>query len=346
MDKIIVQNNVLVNILRQHLKGRVRSSINFTCDEDFVRVQSSNDFVLDTLMPCTYRGNKPESFSVLITGAVDLLRSDDGSTEITRLGDVVMFDQGDISIPFDISYDERIEVSFDSLKQAGRIGGGDVQAITRGFRNLTNISKSLEVGYPPIVVSSGYVYCIYSNIIFIGGVPMSLPDFEIPYNTFSNFSKNLSGSTINVFYDDNSKVIVFQVGSTSSATSTYKKPNLEMISAIQNRMAELSPIGTFDVSVITKLELLYKCFPKESVTLSFYVDNTLGIMFNVTDGKSVRAGTKDLETVCNIAISTAQFDGLYKTFNGTSRVEVLKGRDILCLKGVGNKTLIVSGMTF
>lgn len=253
MQEVIVQNKLLLSTLKKHLKGRVRCSVNLTFMDTFIKVQSSNDFILDTVLPCVYTSkDKPKDFSIMVTGVIDLLKSDDGKTTITKYEDVVIFNQGDISIPFDVSFDERIELKLESIENSGKIGSSDIQSISRGFRHLSNMSKSLEVGVPPVIVSYGKAYCAYSNIISISNVSMVLPDLEIPYNTFNNFSKNLNSSNINVLYDKDSKIIMFQLGNDSSATTNYKIPNLEFINSINNKINELKSIGTFNVSILPK----------------------------------------------------------------------------------------------
>lgn len=343
-----IRNDVLTSVLEKHLKGKTRESVNLTFTPDIIKVQSSSDFVLDTYITGEYDNNMVgKSFSIIINNAIQLLKSGKDFTTITPHGDnVVIFEQEDVSIPFNTSYDERIVMSYQSLQRQGKIAVQDFSSIVKGFRNLVNISKTLEVGVPPVIITSGKVYCIYSNTIFINTVPMMFPDLEIPYNTFSSLSKNLSGSSIVLSYDPSKKIILFEIGTESAATVVYKKPNLELIASIEQKISELQFIGNFNISVISSLELLFKCFPREVVTLSMYEDETLGVMFSIADGKSIKAGTKDLMTKCNISISTTQFDALYKTFKETSKVEVYKGRDIICFKGMDNKTLLLSGMTF
>jgi hypothetical protein len=343
-----IQNDILTSTLEKHLKGKTKESVNFTFTPDVIKVQSSSDFVFDTYIQGEYTNDMVgKSFSIMINNSIQLLKSGKEFTTITRHGDeIVVLDQGNISIPFNTAYDERMDMTYSDLQRQGKIGVQDFSTITRGFRNLINLSKTLEVGIPPVIITSGKVYCIYSNTIFIGRVPMEFPDLEIPYNTFNSLSKNLSGSSIILSYDQTKKVILLQVGTESSATAIYKRPNLELLTSIEQKINSLGYIGTFDISSISTLELLFKCFPKETVTLSMYEDSTLGILFSMANGKSIQAGTKSLLTKCNISISTTQFDAMYKTFKETSKVEVYQGRDIICLKSASNRTLLLSGMTF
>lgn len=343
-----IQNDILVKTLQQHLKGKTREAVNFTYTADLIKVQSSSDFILDTYIIGEYPNELVgTSFSIVITNAIQLLRDDKGITTITQHGgEVVIFEQEDITIPFNIAYDERIEIEWKSIEKPGKVSVREFHDISKGFRNLINISKSLEVGVPPIMIISGKVYCVYSNTIFIGNIPMVFPDLEIPYNTFNNLSKSISGSSVNLLVDSIKKIMLMQIGIESAATTTYKKPNLEIITSIEKRISELTYVGNININIMSTLELLFKCFPKETVTLSVYEDDTLGIMFSVTNGRSIRAGVKDMLTKFNISINTTQFDSIFKTFKEASNVDVYKGRDIVCLKGLNNKTLLLSGMTF
>lgn len=343
-----IRNDILTSVLEKHLKGKVRESVNLTFTPDIIKMQSSSDFILDTFIPGDYDNSMVgKSFSIIINNAIQLLKSNKEFTTVTLHGeDVVVFDQGNVSIPFNTSYDERMNMTYESLQRQGKIAVQDFNSIVKGFRNLVNISKTLEVGMPPVIITSGKVYCIYSNTIYINSVPMMFPDLEIPYNTFNSLSKNLSGSSIILSYDPFKKVVLFEIGTESAATVIYKKPNMELVSSIEQKMSELQFIGNFNITSINTLELLFKCFPREVVTISFYEDETVGVMFSIADGKSIKAGNKDIMSKCNISISTTQFDALYKTFKETSRVEVYQGRDIICLKGTDNKTLLLSGMTF
>lgn len=343
-----IDNATLVTTLSQHLKGKTREAVNFEFHADMIKVQSSSDFILDTQIQGTYGPDMiGTSFSILINNVIQLLSVGEGETTITRHGEeIVMFEQDNITVPFNIAYDERIDIEWKSVDLPGKVTSRDFLEITKGFRNLVNISKSLEVGVPPILISSGKVYCIYSNTIYMGTVPIIFPDLEIPYNTFNNLTKSITGTEVNLLVDSVKKLLLIQVNAGNAATTTYKKPNLEHIKAVENKLTEMESIGSIDITILSELELLFKCFPKDTVTLSIYKDNTVGVSFSVSNGRNIRAGNKDLDTLANIVISTTQFDTIYKTFKGTSSVEVSKGRDVICLKGLGNKQLMISGMTF
>lgn len=343
-----IKSALLVKTLLQHLKSKTSISVNFTFTPDIIKVQSSGEFIFDTFITGDYTNDMTKSaISIQITNAVQLLQADDGFTTITPIGDgVVVFDQDKISIPFLTTYDERIDISFSDVERQGKVSVSDITSITSRFRNLVNISKSLDVGVPPIVITGSQVYCLYSNSMYIENVPVCLPDMEVPYNTFSNLSRNLTGSSVNVLTDSGKKILMFQVGNESLAMTTYKRPNMELISSLEAKLTELSYLGDIDISIIRTLENLFKCFPRESVTLTTYEDNTLGIMFSVASGKSVRAGTKDIMSTFNIVINTTQFDALYRVFKESPRVEISYGRDIVCFKGTSGKRLVLSGMTF
>lgn len=343
-----IQNDVLVKTLLQHLKSKSKVSVNFTFTPDYINVQSSDEYIFDTIIKGEYsRDMVGTSFSVIITNAIQLLKIDSGVTKIIKHGDeVVVFEQEEISMPFNTSYDERINISLDSLDNQGRITLVELSSVLKGFKGLINTSKSLEVGIPPVIISSGKVYCIYSNTIHIDSTSLVFPDMEIPYNTYNNLSKNVIGSPINILTDTIKKVIIVQVANESMSTTSYKKPNLELIASIENKINELSYVGSYNIKIIQGLEHLFKCFPREVITLSTYKDGTIGIRLSVSSGKTVKAGIKDIETTSNINISTTQFDALYKTFKENYTVDIYQGRDIICIKGMKEKTLILSGMTF
>lgn len=340
----IIDSSILIPTLRSHLKSRVRSSVNFTFTEELIKIQSSNDFIFDTFLKGEYDDEMINTqFTVIIENSINLL-SEEGNTEIKRNGDIIVFEQEDVSIPFNIAYDERVEPRYKSISECGKVSIKDISSIVRGHKSLLNISKILEVGQPPITIRSGKSYVFYSNTILIEDVPMSIPDMEIPYNTFNSLYRTLTGSYVELIDDNISKLIIFKNSINSSSILNYKSPNHEHINAINSRIHDLEYLGEFKINVIDKLEMIYKCFNKEKLTLSFYEDNTLGVLFSVADGKTIKAGCKDIKTLFNISINTAQFDSLYRIFNGVSKLEVLAGRDIVCLRN--NKTLILSGMTF
>lgn len=344
----VIDNDVLINTLTQHLKGRSKSSVNFTFLPDSIRIQSSNDFIHDTMIKGEYSNDMiKEPFSVMINNALLLLSNTKGSTTIRKANeDVVVFEQKSITIPFSTTPDERIEIQFSNLEEQGKVSVRDFTSISQWFRNLINVSKSLDVGMPPVMVVSGKVYCMYSNTILICDVPLNIPDVEIPYNTFNNLSKSLDGSSVIVLIDKEKMLMLVQSSNDSLDTISYKKPNYDLVTSIEQKILEFKFLGECNISVIGGLELLFKCFPKETLTLSVYDDNTVGVMFSLANGQTVKAGIKNNSTIFNIVISTTQFDAVFKTFKNIVSVEIYTGSDIVCLKGSSNKTLILSGMSF
>lgn len=346
---VTIQNNVIVDVLGQHLGGRVRSAVNFTFkSRDRVQVQSSNDFVLDTIVKCDASDDMVgTSFTVLIDKAIGLLSCDEeGFTVVSNLGDRILFDHGDISIPFPVAFDERVDLKLDSLEMCGSVNCKDLVEITRNFKRLLNISKSLEKGVPSVIVSSGRSFCLYSNTMLIDNAPMALPDFEIPYNTFSNITKNLTGSKVEVYIDSSKKILAFVCGNDNVLLTTYKTPNLDTIKAIDAKIWTLKSIGSFGLDNLKAMELAYKCFTKETLTMSFYDDHTIGFALSLSDGKNIRAGIKDKRSLSNIVISTAQLDSFYKVFSLSTKIDVMYDRDVMCFESAKGAKLLLSGMTF
>lgn len=342
------KNEVIIPLLRQHMKGKTKESINFYFEHDTTRIQSSSTFIFDTIVPNTseheYIGKQ---FSIMFTTALQMLRDEHGITRLDKRGeDIIVVEQDNISIPFSASPEERIEISFSGVDELGKVPSYEFVNITRRARSMLSMSKSLDAGVSPIIVSSGSSYCAYSNVICVKPVNMVLPDVEIPYNTFSNLSKNLGSLPVKLYVDTTKRILLVETNDNAVAMLTYKKPNYDFLMAIDSRMNELESIGIFDITAFEPLDNLQKSFPNESITLSMYNDSTVGAIFSIGDGKSIRAGVKSLDTILNVVLSTTQFDVVYRMFKGTSKVEVSKGRDLVCFKGTDKTTLLLSGMTF
>lgn len=343
-----VDNKDLINNLTKHLSGKSKCSVNFTIEKDFIKLQSSNEFILDTILQGTYEDKFiGGSFTVVINNSIELLRSDKGShTIINFMGDRVFFDQGDIVIPFSVAYDSRIDVKFSNLQDCGSVSTDVLSSVNRRSKNMINLSKSLDVGASSIVIVHGRSFHLYSNCMVVAKVPDNLPDIEIPYLTFNNLARNLYGSKVNVKQDNNLRVILLECSDSSYIQVNYKKPNEELIKSIDSKINELAYCGNFNVSNLNRFEVVYKCFPKETICLNFYKDGTVGALLSLTDGKTASVGTKDEQAELRMFISTAQFDTLLKLLNGRDIISVYKGKDVIYVKISDDVGVLMSGMTF
>lgn len=341
-----VQNDVLISTLAKHMKGKNKVSVNFTICGNYLTLQSSADYILDTIVEgefSTDMNNK--SFSAMITNSILLLDQDDGMTEISDNNGVVVLNQGSKILPFLSTHDERIDIKWNGLSKVGIVSSRDINEIASDFRSLMNTSKVLNVGVPPVIINSGKSYCFYYDTILIKKVPIVFPNMEIPYSTFSNLSKNLTNKDITVNIDERSKSLVLQDGDYGISSAGYKKTNEDSINGVEERMKDLNSVGLCDLDTIKSLSGLYKCFPKESVTLCMFDDLTFGVSITVVGLNTFNAGMKNKRRLANIIINTAQFNAIYATFKNESRVNVSIGKDLICLNTTST-TLLLSGMSY
>jgi hypothetical protein len=342
-----IQNDILIPAILKHLKSKKSMPINFKFVNNRIDIQSSEEYIIDTVINGTYSHDMEGScFSALITDSIVLLQNNlNQETKIIKENDeIVLFMQDNITLPYSISHDTRINISSDNIQNNGQINSNIIDNIISGFRLSINTSKILEVGVPSVIISNGRVYCLYSNTMIINDTSLLFSDIEIPYNTFNNINKNIDKGNIDLLTDNDKKLLILK-SRNSIITCNYKIPNLDLINSINNLINSFSEYGTFRLFSLNNLELISKFFPKESLTISFYKDYTIGINITISDGKSIKIGTKNIDSIFNIILSTTQFDVLYKLFKDYNTIEVFKGSDTLCLKN-NNKILILSGMIF
>ena len=344
---MIVDKSV-IDVMEKHLSSRSKVAVVFkVLTHNVVETQSNADYILDILCGCVLEDGEKvgDSFTIQLDKSIQLLKSCEGdSVKIQNMRDRIVFSKSSVVIPYPKAYDDIVDIPVNTLVSPGAVQSTNLESISRGFRKLVNVSKVLDKGVPSVIIYNGKSYCLYSNTMLISDVPRTLPDMEIPYNTFSNITKNLGSGSMDVYLDTNKKVLVLS-SKNLRITTTYKVPGDSTITAIEGKVASLESLGDFTIDNLSTMEMVFKCFDKETVTVSFNQDGKLGFLLSVSDGKAITSGVREDTPKLNIVLSTAQIDSLYKVFALNTKVSILYGTDVVVFKTSG-KQMIVSGMTF
>lgn len=342
-----VQSDEIINTLLLHLKGKVNSAVVMTFEFNKLRIQSSNDFLLDTEINCiTSPDMIGKEYCIIITGSINLFNTDRGTTTISvDSTEFAVISQDDISISYELSFNERVHMDRSSLRFVSTFRTSLFTEMAYNTKRISLLSKLLEVGEPAIVNKFGYCYCMYSNCISVVESSKLLPDFEIPYQTFNNLTKTLSSGSLNLYVDDSSNIMVMELPNGSIISVYFKIPNNDRITMIETRISELSTLGIFSFKSLTPLERFVKYYPKEKVSMMFYEDKTVGISASTLGNKSIHVNSKNVNPLLSIYLSSVQFDCVFRNFKDDIGVTVSSGKDIICLKS-STRTILISGMTF
>ena len=344
MFKFDVKSNVLKSTLLKHLSNKSSIAVNFTFKKDCILVQSFSSFSFETIILGDYLNLVGETFSFLIDRSCILLENDDKISTITKYDDTVVIRQNSLNINYSIAYDERLERDYSNSELLGTIQSSLISSIVSNHKKLANVSKVLEVGIPSIIVSNNKCFCIYSNTTLFTEIEL-LPNIEIPYESFNNFNKTLNNCSIEVINSKRDGVLTLKTSDFYLYHLDYKKPNLETVNGILNRVKETPDLGSYDCSSFINLENLFKCFKKLSVFMYLYSDNSIGFSVNTIDNRNIKINCKD-DNAKVITLSSVQCDVIYNLFGTLKNINVKYGKDLIVLEDFSKRTLVLSGRTF
>lgn len=341
-----VQNDVLIKTLLKHLKNKQKVSVNLTFRGDSLIIQSSNEFLLDTVIKVE-SNDEDCSYSISINNCLLLFGIDNDIVELIKYDKYVVIKKGFLSIPFETVYDERISLSYGDSSSSCLIDANVIKDISYIFKSLSSVSKILDRGEPDVTINNGIAYCMYQDTISMSTIPLSFPNVCIPYNTFNNLVKIVDNGKINISDYSSKKVLLLNTSNNNLISLSYKKIVLDSINALRNILDSLKDLGDFNIKYIKTLELLYKCYPRESITLNFYDNKSVGLVLNNNDGYSITSKTDESNNIIkSIIINTAQLDSILKLFKSDTTLNICIGDDIICMKSITKRTLVLSGMTF
>lgn len=337
---ITVSCKDIIPLLKTHLKGKRSVDVNFSFDNDKLIIQSSNSFILMTSLPF---GTKFDSFSFMITNVIDIFINIE-SIVIHNLDEIVIFESSSISISFQKTPTEFIEVDNANFEYCCNIFNSVLSKIVFNSRVLTPVAESLYVGIPSIMIHGNNVFSCLSNSIMRTSITEVFPNIEIPYESIRNLLQISLNSYTKVSYDRDKSLLKLKCDNTI-AIIHCKKVTESIITSYSNVMRTLTYIEEFNLSSLEGLDFIFKYYKNESITLTFYRNRVVSVQYVSTNNTSIKSGVQDIPTMFSIDLSTSQFLSLYKFLNGSYKTRVYRGNDLVCFEQDQSR-LLFSGMIY
>lgn len=328
-----------------HRRGRSAVPIIFKKVRDaYYIIQSSVDYTYESYLHV--EESEYDELSFIVDNSIMLLLDNDSMITITESGDKVTFKQGDITLTFKKAAGEYVKTPKDGWVEMTQMSTAILKSDVKEAKAFLDLASDLQVGVPAVLWSRGIMYTMYSNMIALSKVYNARIDLSMPYSAFVNITKGILESSVRILTHEKNGLLQF-LGKSFRIVTSYKKPDTTNVDSLDKILNKMEDVGTFDLSAIEDVLLLYKCFPREKVTIVFNANGTVGLSLFTANGKHICCGTLDDIPVLTADISTSQLSSLQKYLkDDTKNIILQKGDSIICLKTPDMRTLLISGMIY